>query len=200
MAQADDHSTDHYGKAVSSNEEPHPGDIIRDDAAMITPEPLAGRDESTPLEEDEPEGTIPPAALWAMKDRRHIQWHLIPHGERHDRVREVFGSGDASVYAIDDGKHHAMVAHLVGSSPSGATYVVLGRVERAVLTTLTASTNDVFATAKELALIGVVQEESIKSSNVFDVERYEAPDEIPESYLPGAPFEKFSGDLEITIA
>lgn len=201
MAQSNDEKSDEYGEAVSSSsgERPRPGDIIRDDDALITPEPLVGADESTPLEEDEPEGNIPPAALWAMKDRRHIQWHLLPHNDRHDRVREVFGSGDSTVYAIDDGKGHAMVAHLVGESPSGATYALIGRVDRSVLEVLTTSTSDAFGLAKELTLVGVVQEESIQSSNVFDVERYSAPDEIPESYLPGGPYEKFSGDLEITI-
>jgi hypothetical protein len=29
---------------------------------------------STPLEQDEPEPTIPSAALWAMEDRRHSSW------------------------------------------------------------------------------------------------------------------------------
>jgi hypothetical protein len=190
-----------YGEAVSSGERPHPGDIIMDGDAVIAPEPLVGRDESTPLEEDEPEGVIPDAPLWAMKDRRHIQWHLLPHGERHDRIREVIGSDDSIVYVIDDGRHHAMVGRVIGASPSGVRYCLVGRVSRESLAALqgASGTTDAFGSAAELVLCGVVEEEDVASSNVFDVDRYESADEIPADYLPGMPFHHFSTDLEILI-
>jgi hypothetical protein len=68
-----------WGKAVpATSGPPKPGDIITESGSAIAPEPLVGHDVSTPLDEDEPEHTIPPGPLWAMKERRHIQWHLLP--------------------------------------------------------------------------------------------------------------------------
>jgi len=188
-----------YGEAVPSGESPHPGDIIKDGDALISPEPLVGRDASTPLDDDEPEGIIPNAVLWPMKDRRHTQWHLLPHSERHDRLRQIIGSGTLSVYVIDDGKSHATVGRLVGSAPDGAQYSLIGRITREELAAVTANPAQAFDNAAELLLVGVVEEEEIKSSNIFDVARYNAVDEIPADYLPGSPLHKFRGDLEITI-
>ena len=75
-----------WGEAVPvSSGVPKPGDIITQSGLAIPPEPLVGHDVSTPLEEDEPEHTIPPGPLWAMKDRRHTQWHLLPAHQRHER-------------------------------------------------------------------------------------------------------------------
>ena len=42
--------------------DPKPGDIITESGLAMTPGPLVGHDVSTPLEEDEPEHTIPPGA------------------------------------------------------------------------------------------------------------------------------------------
>jgi len=78
-----------FGEAVpASSGRPKPGDIITESGLAMAPGPLVGHDVSTPLEEDEPEHTIPPAPLWAMKERRHTQWHLLAAHEQHDRIRE----------------------------------------------------------------------------------------------------------------
>ena len=104
-----------WGEAVpASSGRPKPGDIITDSGLAMTPGPMVGHDVSTPLEEDEPEHTIPPAPLWAMKDRRHTQWHLLPAHERHDRIRECLDADDYTLYCIDDGRHHAMIGRRVG--------------------------------------------------------------------------------------
>ena len=87
--------------------EARPGDVIRDSSPLAERYPLVGPDDSTPLEEDEPEGTVPPCPLWAMKLRRHIHGPLPLH-ERHQRVRDKVGDGDNTVYVIDDGAHHVM--------------------------------------------------------------------------------------------
>ena len=51
-----------WGEAVpASAGHPKPGDIIIDPTFAVAQEPLVGQDVSTPLEEDEPEHTIPPA-------------------------------------------------------------------------------------------------------------------------------------------
>ncbi len=79
--------------------------------------PIAAPIDATPLEEDEPEGIIPPSPLWAMKDRRHEQWVMFGHA---DRVRSRFGTDDGTVYAIDDGKHHCMIGRGWGPHSTAA--------------------------------------------------------------------------------
>jgi hypothetical protein len=193
---------DEWGKAAPAGSgPPKPGDIIIDPQLTIAPEPLVGHDVSTPLEEDEPEHTIPPAPLWAMKERRHIQWHLLPAHERHDRIRECLELDDYTVYCIDDGRHHAMIARLVGDSSSGAQYTLLGRITRERYEQLRDEVVPIascFDTAAEMRLVGVAIEEDIRSSNIFDVADYDSIDDVPNDYRPGQPFHHFHGDLEIT--
>jgi hypothetical protein len=191
-----------WGKAVSaSTGSPKPGDIITESGLAVAPEPLVGHDVSTPLEEDEPEHTIPPAQLWAMKERRHIQWHLLSAHERHERIRECLEADDYTLYCIDDGRHHAMIGRRVGVSPSGCEYTLLGRVSRQRYEELrdeVVPVGNCFETATEMRLCGVVVEQDIRSSNIFDVADYESIDDVPEDYRPGSPFHHFRQDLQIT--
>ena len=191
-----------WGEAVpTSTGPPKPGDIITESDLAISPGPLVGHDVSTPLEEDEPEGTIPPGPLWAMKERRHTQWHLLPAHERHDRIRECLEADDYTLYCIDDGRHHAMIGRRVGSSPSGGEYTLIGRISRQRYEELRDEVVllvNCFDTATEMRLCGVDVEEDIRSSNVFDVANYDSIDDVPEDYRPGSPFHRFPQDLEIT--
>jgi hypothetical protein len=50
-----------------------------------------------------------------------------------------------------------------------------------------------------MALCGVIVEEEILSSNVFDVATYGGIDDIPEDYRPGSPFHHFPRDQEIVV-
>jgi hypothetical protein len=190
-----------WGVAVpASSGHAEPGDIITESGLAIAPEPLVGQDVSTPLEEEEPEHTIPPGPLWAMKERRHIQWHLLPAHERHERIRECLEADDYTLYCIDDGPHHAMIGRRVGDSPSGCEYTLLGRITRQRYEELRDEVVllvDCFDTATEMGLCGVAVEENILSSNVFDVATYESIDDVPEDYRPGSPFHHFPQDLEI---
>jgi hypothetical protein len=198
-----DEEAHEYGQAVpASKGHPKPGDIITESGFSIAPGPLVGHDVSTPLEEDEPEGTIPPGTLWALKERRHIQWHLLPVHERHDRIRECLDADDYTLYCIDDGRHHAMIGRRVGVSPTGCEYTLLGRVTRQRYEELrdeVVRLEHCFDTATELCLCGVAIEEDIRSSNVFDVALYDSIDDIPEDYRPGSPFQQFTRELEITV-
>ncbi len=136
-----------------------------------------------------------------MKERRHIQWHLLPAHERHDRIRECLELDDYTAYFIDDGRHHAMLARLVGDSPSSAQYTLIGRITRERYEQLRDEVVPIancFDTATEMRLCGVDVEESVRSSIVFDVAIYESTDDVPQDYRPGAPFHHFHGDLEIT--
>jgi hypothetical protein len=191
-----------WGEAVpTSTGPPQPGDIITQSGLAMAPEPLVGHDVSTPLDEEEPEHTIPPGPLWAMKDRRHTQWHLLPAHERHERIRECLEADDYTLYCIDDGGHHAMIGRRVGVSPSGCEYTLLGRISRQRYEELRDEVvllGNCFDTAEEMGLIGVAVEESIRSSNIFDVATYASIDDVPEDYRPGSPFQHFRQDLEIT--
>ena len=191
-----------WGQAVpASSGRPQPGDIITQSGLPIAPGPLVGRDVSTPLEEDEPEHTIPPGPLWAMKDRRHVQWHLLPSAEQHERIRECLELDDYTLYCIDDGRHHAMISRRVGASPDGCEYALVGRISRQRYEQLrdeVVPLVDCFSTATEIRLCGVDVEEGIRSSNVFDVALYDSIADVPEEYLPGQPFHHFRADLEIT--
>jgi hypothetical protein len=190
-----------WGEAVAaSSSHPQPGDIIIDPDLTIPPEPLVGDNVSSPLEEGEPEQTIPPGPLWAMKDRRHIQWHLLPAHEQHQRIRECLDADDYTLYCIDDGPHHAMIGRRVGDSRSGCEYTLLGRITRQRYEELrdeVVPLSHAFDSAGEMALCGVTIEQSIMSSNVFDVASYGSIEDVPESYRPGSPFQHFPQDLEI---
>ncbi len=156
--------------------------------------PVSPPDEATPLDEDEHGGPIPPASLWAMKDRRHEQ---LPHPFGHpSRLRASAGAGDAAVYAIDDGLRHCMIGRRVGATRDGATYTLVARVPRKVyddLATGAINGRHAFLEAKEAALIGTGEEPGM--ANVFDVDFYRHPSDIPDEYLPPAPFIEFAEDL-----
>jgi hypothetical protein len=188
------------GEALPPSEHLRPGDIVLP-GGLVAAEPIVGSDVSTPLEEDEPEGTIPPCPLWAMKNRRHIQWHLLPTHDRHPRIRECVGSGDDAVYVIDDGPHHVMLGRRVGASRSECEYCLLGRVEYEVYDKLRQGQiplTSAFDSAHELDLCGVAIEEDIRSSNIFDVAHYESISEVPPEYQPGVAYLDLEEDLEIS--
>jgi hypothetical protein len=198
-----EHQDGEWGEAVTPtpSDPARPGDIVVEPGVARLPEPLVGSDEPTPLDEDEPEGVVPPCPLWAMKDRRHIQWHLLPAHERHNRIRESIGTGDDAIYVIDDGRHHVMVGRRVGARAGECEYCLIGRVTSARYEELrdhTVRPSDAFVGASEITLCGVATAEDVLSSNVFDVARYRDAGEIPARYLPGAPFIAFEKDLEIT--
>ncbi len=173
----------------------------RDDGQLhFTPEsaastfPVTAPVDATPLDEDEPEGTIPPSPLRAMKDRRHELWpHLFGHP---DRIRSCIGTGDAAVYAIDDGKRHCMIGRRVGQTTDGCVYSLTARVTKETYQSLASGAIDAqqaFLNSTEAGLTGTVEEPGI--SNVFDVDFYPHADDIPREYLPPAPFIQFAQDL-----
>ena len=203
MTSADEGERFEGGEVVtpSAGEALHPGDLVDSSYQPLGAEPMVGDDVSSPMEEDEPEGTIPPCPLWAMKERRHVQWHLLPSHERHDRLRVRIGEGDDALYVIDDGRHHVRVGRRVGEVPGEVEYCLLGRAPRERYEELerrAVAPSSAFDGADELALCAVAVADDIRSSNIFDVAFYASADEVPAEYLPGAPFQTFREDLEIT--
>ena len=191
------------GHAVETGtgERPHPGDIVIDRDLGIAPEPLVGADASTALAENEDDTTIPLGPLWVMKARRHTQWHLLASSERHERLRETLGTGDDEIHAIDDGRHHVMIARVGGSTGDDVEYSLVGRLTRASFEELRGGEVPIsaaFEAATELVLCGAAVEEGVESSNIFDVARFGSADEVPNEYLPGTQSHHFAQPLEIT--
>lgn len=156
--------------------------------------PVTAPEDATPLEEDEPEGTVPPSPLWAMKERRHEQWpHLFGHPER---IRAQLGDGDDVIYAIDDGKHHRMLGRRVGATLDGCVYSLVVRVTTDTYEALVAGTIDgrqAFMDGSEAGLSGTVDGPGM--ANVFDVDNYPETTDIPAQYLPPSAFIEFARDL-----
>ncbi len=156
--------------------------------------PVTAPVDATPLEEDEPEGVVPPSPLWAMKERRHEQWpHLFGHP---DRIRARLGAGDATVYVIDDGKRHCMIGRPVGATADGCVYSLVARITRDTYDALASGSIDsrrAFLSASEAGLSGTADAPGL--SNIFDVDFYRHAEEIPAEYLPPAAFIQFPEDL-----
>jgi hypothetical protein len=163
-------------------------------------EPLSAPEQSTPLEADEPEGTIPPCPLWAMKDRRHVQWSDLV-GFPPKRIREAFAVGDDVVYVIEDGHHHVIVGRAVGTVLDGCHYALVGRAPLSVYEGFrggrlspTAAFND----AEDVALCGIDIDEQDKASDMFVVDFYGDGSAVPSAYLPGRPAVEFAEPLPIS--
>jgi len=156
--------------------------------------PVTAPTDATPLEEDEPEGVVPPSPLWAMKERRHEQWtHLFGHP---DRIRARVGAGDDTVYVIDDGKRHCMIGRQVGATGDGCVYSLVARITKETYRALSSGSinaRHAFLSATDAGLSGTADAPGV--SNIFDVDFYQRPEDIPDEYLPPAAFITFAQDL-----
>jgi hypothetical protein len=146
---------------------------------------------STPLEEGEPEDAIPPAPLWAMKDRMHSRRSYEPDdpGSINGRV----GDEDAAIYFIDDGPEHCMMGRRVGRSSDGCVYCLVGRnsvFAYEQLRDAEIEVSDAFSDARDIALCGVFEDQG--ASNVMVVQTYRHASSIPAEYLPPNPFIEFT--------
>jgi hypothetical protein len=163
--------------------------------ALGTPAPVFVPSSSTPLEEDDSESPIPPAALWAMKYRRHLHLTLTRRDE--DRLRACLGEGDGAVYVIDDGGKHNMVSRLVGIDEDGSTYCLVGRITGEAYDRCAIGESPlegIFSQSRELSLCSVFAAlEAV--SNVLVVAEYATVDDVPSEYLPPHPFLEFRDDV-----
>jgi hypothetical protein len=190
LALTDNERTSDEGESTSRNFAPgfSPG-------AMGIGTPLYDPTESTPLEENESEGTVPPALLWAMKDRRHF--HLLPEHRGAKSIRACLGSGNDAVYAIDDGHTHCMIGRRVGSSPDGCIYCLVARIPLEEYLRFGSGElvlDEIFSAAHDLSLCGVFEDEQ-EVSNVLPVQHFAHIGNVPREYLPPSPFIKFSEGL-----
>jgi hypothetical protein len=174
--------------------EPPPTVPMYSSGFVGAPPPIFRPSTSTPLEEDEPEDLIPPAALWAMKYRRHLHLTLTPRED--ERLRDCLGGGDGAVYVIDDGGNHCMIGRLVGADEDGSTYSLVGRITAEAYERYAEARSpleDIYSEAKDLSLCGVYAAPGAVS-NVLAVEKYRGPGDVPPEYLPGRPFLEFADD------
>ena len=150
---------------------------------------------STPLAIGESDGSIPAGPLWAMKYLRHGQHGGLTGHDAPEELRLAVSTEDETVYVIDDGASHCMVARRVGSAPDGCLYCLVARVRIDDVQDVRdgwAPLSGLFSHGRELTLCGVV-EGSV--SNVVRVASYRKFREVPDEYLPPSPFIEFPDTL-----
>jgi hypothetical protein len=151
---------------------------------------------STPLDSDPEESDVPVGPLWSMKYLRHA--HRSSSGSIDgNELRWAVSVDDprTSMYAIEDGDRHCMVARTVGSGADGSTYHLVARVKRLDFEDVRAGWNDageLWTKAKEFTLCAVVEG---TVSNVVRVESYRRFTDVPTDYLPPADLIEFDEPL-----
>jgi hypothetical protein len=145
---------------------------------------------STPLEDEATDGPVPPAVLWAMKFHRHL--HL---GHRdNEEIRVALGNGTETVYVIDDGPNRCMIGRLVGSSPDGCTYSLVGGADIGIYWRYADGDlplAELFSCTRHLSLCAAY--DGVQGpSNVIEVERFSHARDVPAEYLPPHPPIEFS--------
>lgn len=142
----------------------------------------------------EGEDDIPPAPLWAMTNRMHSLRRTEPGEESY--IRRRVGDDDDALYVIDDGADHCMIGRRVGHAPDGCVYCLVARITLEQYADLVAgelTARDVFSDARDISLCGVFEEEGA-ASQVFLVQHYRRPRDVPADYLPPNPFLEFTDD------
>ncbi len=173
------------------------------DAGLAPPGEVPGPTEPAPPgapagSADVPAGEddIPLAPLWAMRTRMHSRRRLEPGEE--GRIRRTLGSEEDAVHVIDDGPDHCMVARGVGRAADGCVYCLVARISLEQFGDIVAGDRElaeVFSDARDISLCGVFEEEGA-APNVFLVEHYRRPRDVPADYLPPSPFLEFTDDPE----
>jgi hypothetical protein len=170
--------------------EPDPGEPVPADDLGATP------GSADPTDVPAGEGGIPAGALAAMRTRAHSNRHLAPGDE--DRIRATVGTDDDTVYVIDDGADHCMIAHRVGQAPDGCLYCLVARValeEYADVVAGDLEPGELFSDARDISLCGVAEDEG-DVTNVFLVQHYRRARDVPSDYLPGSPFLEFTDESD----
>ncbi len=140
---------------------------------------------------EEPEDQIPPAPLWAMKDRMHGR--RLTESDDPGHIYGRVGSGGSALYFFDDGNEHCMVGRRIGRSPDKCVYCLVARVGIFAYEQLTdgeIAARDVFTDARDIAVCGVFEDQG--ASNIMAIQYYRKARSIPEEYLPPNPFIEFA--------
>jgi hypothetical protein len=155
-----------------------------------SPTPVFVPKTSTPFETEDSDGAMPTFALWTMKYLQH--GHLFSKAE--SALRESYGDGDHVVYVMDDGRKHCLISRLVGTSPDGCVYPLVGRITIESYERLVDDhtlTDRIFEEAEDLCLCAVFEAREAVS-NVSVVRTFASVDEVPLEYLPPGPALQFT--------
>jgi len=129
----------------------------------------------------------------AMKNLQHHRAHV--ERDQDELPFYAFGSGDSTVYAIEDGVDRLMIGRGVGRDGEGCIYCLVASSSPAMLAMLDrgeVSPTEVFDYATELTLCSVFHADQI--NNVILVQRYKTIEDVPVEYRPGQPFLRFTED------
>jgi hypothetical protein len=143
----------------------------------------------------------------AMENLQHHQARAEP--DREEDPLYCFGSGDATLYAIEDGAKRLIIGRGVGRDGEGCTYCLVGTSSPALLAMLDrgeVAPTEAFHDAAELTLCSVFQADHTPRrhfrlsalnrpvSNVVLVQHYQRIQDVPIEYRPGQPFLLFTDE------
>ena len=129
----------------------------------------------------------------AMKNLQHRRVRVEP-GQEEVPVY-CFGSGNSTLYALEDGGDRLMMGRGVGEDGEGCIYCLVGAGSLALLAMLETgelSPAEAFDDAGELTLCSVYQDGQV--DNVVMVQHYRVIQDVPVEYRPGQPFLQFTDE------
>jgi hypothetical protein len=150
---------------------------------------------------------VPSHVELAMENLQHHQARAEP-GHEEDPLY-CFGSGDATLYAIEDGTKRVIIGRGVGRDAEGCIYCLVGTSSPALLAMLgtgEVAPTEAFHDAAELTLCSVFQADHTPRrhfrltalnrpvSNVVLVQHYKRIQDVPIEYRPGQPFLRFTDE------
>lgn len=165
-----------------------------DSTLLIPDEPLVTVEDPTTdaeLVEADSSGAdkIRSTVVMAMNNWKHSS--LTTESEADGPTEFVFGSGDSTVYAIENGRDHAMIGRAVGQDAAGCVYCLVGRVPVGDIQELGETHPEAaFNNARDISLSSVFQDDQVK--NVVLIQHYNRVDDVPIEYRPPSPFLMFT--------
>lgn len=183
-----------------------PAGIDTDRDELLDLEPAADSDPGTAGDEGD-EALVPSHVELAMENLQHHQVRAEA-GQEEDPLY-CFGSGDATLYAIEDGAKRLIIGRGVGRDAEGCIYCLVGTTSPALLTMLGSgevAPTEAFHDAAELTLCSVFQADHTPRrhfrltalnrpvSNVVLVQHYKKIQDVPVEYRPGQPFLLFTDE------
>jgi len=126
----------------------------------------------------------------AMRNLQHGR--VRAEGEQSETVH-CFGSGDDTLYALEDGGGRLMMGRGVGRDGEGCIYCLVGTSSVGLLLLLDDGEMipaEAFEGATELTLCSVYQDDQVH--NVVLVQHYKALEDVPAQYRPAQPFLQFT--------
>jgi len=195
-------SADPDGEMAPGSAAPEWDGVDLDDAFDREP---ADHGDPVPEDDADGEGLVATHVGLAMDSLRHHHGRAEP-GDEPDSLY-CFGSGDAVLYALEDGDTRLLVGRGVGRDDEGCIYCLVGSGPPGLLAALQSgdvAPVEAFDHAAELTLCSVFQADDTPRlqfrlsalnrpvSNVVRVQHYKKIEDVPVEYGPGEPFLRFT--------